>query len=53
MLRFILNLLGIKRKAPRVYRSDDGARYIVVTGHLVTPEGPLHPPRGSLALRGS
>jgi hypothetical protein len=25
MLRFILNLLGVKRKAaPRVYRSDDG-----------------------------
>jgi hypothetical protein len=38
----ILNLLGIKRKAaPRVYRSDDGGRFVVVTGHRATPEGSL------------
>jgi hypothetical protein len=41
MLRLILNLLGIKPKAPRVYLSDDGGRFVVVTGHKVTPDGSL------------
>jgi hypothetical protein len=41
MLRFILNLLGFKPKAPRVYRTPDGSHFIVITGTNVTGEYPL------------